>query len=276
MATNPAERKTRDQRRQEARDQRQAAEAEAAASAARRKRLWQLLAVLGGAAVIVIVAVLISSSGGTKSAPKLQAGHKPPGTALVTKQFAGIPEHGTTLGRPNAPLTMHEYADLKCPICREYSLTILPTLLNRYVRTGKLKMVFEPQHFVGETLNPGDSKAAAEFSLAAARQNRMWPFNELFYTNQQDETTRYVTDDFLRQIASGVPGLDAERALQDRSDPAIQRQLAASTQRFNANNFTGTPSFTLGPTAGTQKPIDTSLLQLDEFTQPIEQQLASR
>jgi protein-disulfide isomerase len=275
MATNPAERKTRDQRRQEAQDQRRATEAAAAAGAARRRRLWQLLAVVAGAAVVVVVAIAISSSGG-KSAPKLQAGHRPPGTAVVTSEFAGIPEHGTTLGNPSAPGTMHEYADLKCPICREYSLTILPKLISRYVRPGKLKIVFEPQHFVGEQYNPGDSGAAATFALAAARQNRMWPFSELFYTNQQDETTRYVTDAFLRQIASGVPGLDADRALEERSDPEIQRELAAAGESFNANGFTGTPSFTLGPSNGAQKPIDTSQLQLDQFTTPIDRQLASR
>jgi protein-disulfide isomerase len=275
METNPAERKTRDQRRQEARDQRRATEAASAASAARRKRLWQLLAVIGGAAVVVIVAIAISSSSGSK-ATKLQAGHRPPGSAAVTSQFAGIPEHGTTLGNPSAPVTMHEYADLKCPICRDYSLTILPKLIDRYVRPGKLKIVFEPQHFVGETLNPGDSGAAATFALAVARQNRMWPFNELFYRNQQDETTRYVTDDFLRQIASGVPGIDADKAFSQRDDPAIARELAASGQRFNANGFTGTPSFTVGPTGGAQKPVDTSLLQLNEFTTAIDQQLNSR
>jgi protein-disulfide isomerase len=276
MSTNPAERQSRDQRRQAAREGRQAAEAASAASAARRKRLWQLLAVLGGALVVVVVAILISSSGATKSAPKLHAGQKPAGTVAVTKQFAGIPETGTTLGRANAPVTMHEYADLKCPICRIYSLTILPKLIDRYVRTGKLKIVFEPQHFVGEQLNPGDSGAAATFGLAAARQNRMWPFSELFYRNQQDETTRYVTDDFLRQIASGVPGLNADKALAQRDDPAIQRQLAAAGDAFDANGFTGTPSFTVGRSAGAQKPIDTSLLTLNEFTSAIDRQLPSR
>ncbi len=274
MPSNPAQRPTRDQRRAEAREQRKAAEASATAAATRRRRLWQLAAVVGAGAVVVIVAIAIGSSGG-KSTPKLETGHKPPGTAQVTSEFAGIPEHGTVLGDPRAPVTMHEYADLKCPICRDYSLTILPTLLTRYVRTGKLKIDFEAQHFVGEQFNPGDSGAAATFALAAARQNRMWPFNELFYVNQQDETTRYVTDAYLRQIASGVPGLNANRALAQRDDPSIAAELAASNRRFIANDFTGTPSFTLGPTGGTQRPIDTSQLTLGEFTSAIDSQLTA-
>ncbi len=271
MSTNPAERQTREQRRGTARAQREAAEAAATASAARRKRLLQLLAVLAGAAIIVVGAVAISSSGGGST--KLKQGQKPPGTAEVTAMFAGIPEHGTALGNPKAPLTMHEFADLKCPICRQYSETILPTLVDRYVRPGKLRIVFEPQHFVGEQFNPGDSGAAATYALAAARQNRMWPFNQLFYKNQQDETTRYVTDDFLRQISSGVPGLNADRALRVRNNPSITRELNASQRLFESNGFTGTPSFSLGKTGGTQKPIDTSQVALEQFTGAIDQQL---
>ncbi len=268
---NPAERQTRDQRRQLAREQRQAAEAAAAAGAVRRKRLWQLGAVVGAVLVVVAIAIAVGNSGGKKQT--LTTGQLPPGTALVTSEFAGIPEHGTTLGDPAAPLTMHEFADLKCPICRHYSQTILPTLLTKYVRTGKLKIVFEPQHFVGEQFSPGDSGAAATFALAAAQQNRMWPFTELFYANQQDETTRYASDAFLRQIAGGVPGLNADRALSARRSATIADQLATAGTLFTTSGFTGTPSFTLGPSDGAQKPLDTPKLTLDEFSGPIESEL---
>jgi protein-disulfide isomerase len=266
---NPAERPNRDERRRLAREQRQAAEAAASAGATRRRRLWQLGAILAAVVIAVAVAVAVSNSGHKT----LKAGQRPAGSALVTSEFAGIPEHGTTLGDPNAPLTMHEFADLKCPICRQYSQTILPTLLKKYVRTGKLKIVFEPQHFVGEQFSPGDSGAAATFALAAAQQNRMWPFTELFYANQQDETTRYVSDAFLRQIASGVPGLNADRALAARGDAAIARQLRDAGALFDSSGFTGTPGFTIGPSGGAQEQLDTPHLTLDEFTAAIDSRL---
>ena len=80
---------------------------------------------------------------------------------------------------------------------------------------------------------------------------------QLFYKNQQDETTRYVTDDFLRQISSGVPGLNANRALARAMSPR-SRGADASKRLFESSGFTGTPSFSLGKTGGAQKPIDTS------------------
>ena len=32
----------------------------------------------------------------------------------------GIPQHGTTLGNPKAPVTFTEYGDLQCPICKDF------------------------------------------------------------------------------------------------------------------------------------------------------------
>src|SRR5215218_10687126 len=40
----------------------------------------------------------------------------------VQKLFAGIPEQGDVLGRPTAPVTMIEYADLQCPYCRSFDI----------------------------------------------------------------------------------------------------------------------------------------------------------
>lgn len=234
---------SREQAKAAARAQREAAEHEAAAQAARTQRLRLLGGVLAAAVAIVVVIIVVSSSGGggkQKHAPVTGA---VTAAAATTALLQGIPQKGTVLGSAKAPVTLVEYADLKCPICQQFTLQTLPTIVRKYVRTGKLRIEFRIQTFVGV---PGDSLRAARFGLAVAKQNKFWNFAELFYHNQQDENTAYVTDAFLRRIGGAVPGLGVSAALAGRTASTVSTQIAAASGAFTAAGFSGTPSFELG------------------------------
>jgi hypothetical protein len=217
--------------------------------------------------VLVLAVAGIAVSGcGDKAAVK----QRPPQSTQVAATFGGIPQHGQTLGNPRAPVTLHEFADLKCPICREYTSEALPTLLRKYVRPGKVKIVFQPQTFVGSP--PGDSERAARFALAAGMQDKLWQFAELWYFNQRDERTAYATDDYIRWIASGVPGLNVDRALADRNSPQVTRALSEASGLFHAGRFPGTPSFALAPTGQILRPL-AATTHPAQFTGPIDRLL---
>jgi protein-disulfide isomerase len=237
-------------------------------SARRRRSLAQLGGVLAGAAVVVAVLIAVSSHGGSSAAKKLAPGSAPSQSAAVGVMFAGIPQQGQVLGRASAPVTLTEFADLKCPICREFSAQALPTLVQRYVRTGRLRIVFEPQTFVGSP--PGDSARAARFALAAGKQGRFWQFAELWYANQQDENTAYATDSYIRQIASGISGLNATKALAAQSSASTTTALTQASSLFDASGFSGTPSFLLGRTSQAAKPLNFSSFDPTQFTGPID------
>src|SRR5436190_9410660 len=166
----------------------------------RTRRLWQLGAAFVTAAAVVIVAIVVSSAGRSKVAPPTI--------------FSGIPQQGIVLGRPSAPVTMTEFADLQCPVCREYTARVLPALVRDYVRAGKVKMVFRDVAFLGD-----DSVTAGRAAAAAGAQRKLWQFVDAFYAEQGDENSGYVTDDFVRSIAEKVPGLDVERLMRDRGAP---------------------------------------------------------
>jgi len=234
---------SRAQEKERLRQERQTREAERAAADRRQRRLW----LLGGVALIAIaiVAVAIAVSGGGSS-HELKSGQSAQGGAEVAARFKGIPQHGLELGNPKAPVTMVEVADLKCPICDSYMRSAFPTLVDRYVRTGKVKMVMQLQTFVGESSAPGDSQRAARMALAAGQQNKLWNFADVFYLNQQDENASYATDSFVTKIGAAVPGLDTRTALANRASPAVTNQLRQADALFKKYGFTGTPSFLLG------------------------------
>ncbi|HEY7633335.1 MAG TPA: thioredoxin domain-containing protein [Thermoleophilaceae bacterium] len=238
--------------------------------AARRSRRLKLLGAVLVAAVAVVVVAIVASGGGDGSGS--QSGPIT-GSAQVQARFMGIPQSDLVLGNPNAPVTFVEFADLKCPVCREYTLSAFPELVNRYVRTGKVKMELQLQHFVGNRDN--DSERAARFALAAGKQNKLWNFADLFYLNQRDENDTYVNDVFLRRLGKGVPGLDVDQAFAARNGTDITNQLATASNEFNTAGFQGTPSFAVGKTGGTLTPIDYNSFDVSQFSGPIDKALGT-
>jgi protein-disulfide isomerase len=196
-----------------------------------------------------VAAIVISSNHASPGAPN--AGQKAVGGDLAKAEFGGIPQSGDTLGNPNAPHTLLEYGDLVCPACKAYSDQILPTVIQNYVRTGKLRMQFQPFHFVRPW-----SQLAAQYGWAAAEQNKMFEFAKVWYTNQGDESTNYVNDAFARKIAAAVPGLDANKLIRDSRSAKVKAEAASALRQFNARGLSQTPSFVGGTTGGTLANVD--------------------
>ncbi|HKG38237.1 MAG TPA: thioredoxin domain-containing protein [Conexibacter sp.] len=233
---------TRKERRATARAERdRAAEA---AQARRRQRLW----ILGGVvalAVVVVAVIAFAAIGGGDDKPAVKKGEIIPGQIETNARFAGIPQRGITVGNPNAPITLVEFADLQCPFCRDYSTNVMPTIVDRYVRNGKVKMEFRNVSFIGN-----DSLRGAQMAAAAGLQNKLWEYIDLFYLNQEAENSGYVSDEFLTRIGRAVRGLDVQRAMADRALPSVQRGLTEAQTEWTVAGFTGTPAFLLGETGG--------------------------
>lgn len=245
---NP-EKPTKKQRRDAARAEREAAEAAAAAKDARKKRLSVLAGVVAVAAVIVAVVIGLTSSGGDNTpAPDSSA---VAGVQDTSALLSGIPQSGRTLGNPKAPVTMIEFADLQCPICKQYSAQTLPQVIQDFVRDGKVKIELQLLTFLGP-----DSVRGAAIANAAARQDHMWDFVELFYANQGEEQSGYATDDFLRKIASAAPGLNASKAFGLRADASIVNANGAANTLASRYGVTGTPTLVVGPTDGTLNKVN--------------------
>src|SRR4051812_3510783 len=201
---------------------------------------------LGGALVAVaaiVVAVILIAGGGSDDKGGSAKGDAN-GTNQTTQLLGGIPQKGSTLGKPDAPVTLTEFADLQCPFCRDYTLKQFPSLVAKYVKTGKVKMVFQNYAFIGP-----DSLSAALAAEAAGKQNKLWHFIDVFYNNQGQENTSYVTDKFLTKIAKGA-GVDPQKMLTDRDDPSARQAVAAAQQAAASAGVNSTPTFVLKKGAG--------------------------
>jgi protein-disulfide isomerase len=264
---------TRKQRREQARGERKALEEAEAARAKRRTRLTQL-GVVVAIVVVVIVGIAIASGGGSSKAVKSGSKQANANAAEVSTLLNGIPQSANTLGNPNAPVTLKYYGDLECPICKDFTLGALPALIQKYVRTGKLKIEYHSLETA--TREPEVFKTQQVAALAAGKQKRAWDFIELFYHEQGEEDSGYVNESYLQGLASQIPGLSLADWTTARSDPTYSNQVAADAQAANQAGFTGTPSFEIGKSGGPLQKLEAgSFTEASPYETAIEKQLQS-
>jgi protein-disulfide isomerase len=214
--------------------------------------------IVAGAIIAISVVIPFGNGCGTN-----QATPKPSGTQAratggeatqaqrtevqVASLLAGIPQRGNTLGDPRAPVTLQYFADLECPYCRRFTLGLLPSLIQSYVRGGRLKI--EYRSLETATRNPATFKLQQVAALAAGRQNKMWDFIDLFYHEQGQEGSGYVTERYLQGLARRVTGLNLIGWTVARNDPALAVAITSDARAASNAGLGSTPSFLLA-TAG--------------------------
>jgi protein-disulfide isomerase len=250
---------------------REARQKELTAAQTRRRRMYSLGALLAGVVVALIVVIVAGGS----SSPTHSTNSKT-AKATVVALLKGIPQNGNTLGKATAPVTVTEYGDLVCPICQEFAFGSEQQLIKNEVRTGKVKLVYRGVETASSQANGGEYVASQVAARAAGQQHRAWQYIMLWYYEQGDETTPYVTNAFMQNIAAQVPGLNLTKWETDRNDAALAADVRADAQAANAAGLVGpqgvsTPSITfVGPKGAAQPLVGlASYAQLQAEIQPI-------
>jgi protein-disulfide isomerase len=182
----------------------------------------------------VIIAVHFATSSGTSNNPDIS------NLSFVSNakaEFAGIPSKGNVVGYANAPVTVEEYGDLRCPVCREFDSTVIPTVLQKLVRTHKAKILYRHWPILGP-----NSEYANRAAYAAQQQNKLWEYALVVYYNQGDEQQNWFTKAFAQAVATSI-GLDMTKFNKDFDNTgASTAQIAAVNSAAQTLQFTGTPS----------------------------------
>jgi protein-disulfide isomerase len=212
------------------------------------------LGLLAGLAIVaVLIAVVVAGNGNTT---------KSGGSTKTASALDGIPQSSITLGSPKAPVTMVEFADLQCPFCAEYQRDVFPTVLRKYVRTGKVRLELRLLRFIGP-----DSDRLARVAVAAGAQNRMWQFVELAYQRQGRENSGYATNSFINSVAADA-GLKKVNA-----GAAAEQQVSRNEQLARTLGLDSTPSFLIGRTGGTLTRFEPSELTPGAFEPELQKEL---
>jgi protein-disulfide isomerase len=238
-----------------ARAAREAKQRELKAAQARRTRLYWLGGIIGAAVVALVVVIVASSSNGSGGGTHVSNSAKLAAQTTVASTLAGIPQHGNVLGNPNAPITITEYGDLVCPVCRDFATTSEPQLIDSLVKTGKAKLVFRGMETASGTANGSQYVNTQVAAHSAGLQNKEW--NDVLLTYQEQpqtingtpaEEVSYVNMNYLQGLAQQVKGLNLANWQAHMTDPALINQVHADEQAAHAAGATGTPAiYVKGP-----------------------------
>ncbi len=228
-----------------ARLEREAAER---AAAERSKRLK----LLGGAgvAIVVVVALVLAlglfrddatqnASGGDVTIDGEKVSIK--GTDETRALFSGLEQNGRVLGDPNAPVTIVEIADLKCPACQLHELETQPEIINSLVKTGKANLEIVLVNFRDAAAGTTDGEAARNAAHNLVASNTFFPFVHMIFFNQGNEAETWATDRKLKAIGEGTPGVGADQ-INTAETPASQELTESAEKLSTALNPSGTPS----------------------------------
>lgn len=140
------------------------------------------------------------------------------------------------LGRPDAPVTIYEYASMTCPHCAHFSVETMPKLKERYIDTGKVKMVFRDFPFDQWALR-------ASMMARCAPAERYYPLLEILFKQQSQWASGGDTAAKLAQIGK-LAGLsqatiDACWADQQLADGILKIRMEGAS-KYNVDS---TPTF---------------------------------
>jgi protein-disulfide isomerase len=153
------------------------------------------------------------------------------------------------LGKADAPITIIEYASLTCPHCAHFDVAVLPKLKEKWIDTGKAKLVLRDF--------PLDALALSAATVArCVPAEKFYPLVDTFFAQQEQWAAAHEPRAALEKLAklAGIGDKQFKTCTEDKKleDQVVQSRLTAaqqlgvnSTPSFfvNGQKFEGAPTF---------------------------------
>lgn len=153
-----------------------------------------------------------------------------------------VPTAERSKGRPDAPVTIVEYADLQCPQCARFSLATEPQIEEAFIATGIARIEFRYFAFLGQ-----ESQRAAEAAECAAEQGNFFRYRDALYANQRGENKGAFKDEQLITIAARI-GLDQRAFSACLASDRHAARVRQETEQGRRLGVEGTPTFFINGT----------------------------
>ncbi len=161
-------------------------------------------------------------------------------TNIISTKFF---ENGSPiLGDPNAPVTLIEFGDYQCHFCNVHFHNTEHRLLENFIKTGKVKMIFKDFTIIGP-----DSVNAAHGTHCANDQGKFWEYHDILYNNWTGENNGWASSDNLLRFAQEIE-LDIDQWSDCMIDERYSQIISNSSKDARELGITGTPAFfVIGP-----------------------------
>ncbi|MEX0344925.1 MAG: DsbA family protein [Rhizobiaceae bacterium] len=201
--------------------------------------------VISAMAVIPAAGILAACNGEEKKAETPEApatpekpSVEPPadqGSVDTAKLLADAPMEEKIVGEANAPVTIIEYASMTCPHCASFHNNTWPAIKEKYVDTGKARLIFREFGF--------DPRAEAGFMLARCSGDNYFAMIDVLFKQQETWSRAPDGKEALLKIAR-LAGFSQESFEACLTDQKLLDDVRAVKNR-GANEFRvdSTPTF---------------------------------
>ncbi|MHB1265321.1 MAG: DsbA family protein [Gemmatimonadaceae bacterium] len=173
---------------------------------------------------------------------------------------------GYSLGNPNAPVEVLEFADFECPACAVFANVTEPDVRTKLVNTGLIKVRFFDFPISDVHRN---SVVASRAAACANESGKFWEMHDILFMNQDRWSTGATSNpaammvDFAKQI--GLDGTKFSECLESGRHDAeiVAHRLEAEKLQVNS-----TPSFLIGGN------LVAGAMPYDEFKRHVDEALA--
>ena len=133
------------------------------------------IAVAGAAVVLFAILVTFATS--------YMSDFDTPRTSTTEDEFKTLElKQAPVLGSETATVTIIEVGDYQCHMCKLWFEETRPQIIENYINTGKVNLVFVDMPFLGS-----DSVPASEATYCADDQGKYWEYHSMLFTYQEDE-----------------------------------------------------------------------------------------
>ena len=197
--------------------------------------------IIGGLLILIAIALFLPGSNEESVNNKL---------ANRQTQTTEVSDQDLIIGDRNAPVSLIEYADFKCPSCNQFHQVTAPQLKEEYVDKGQVNIVFRPLNVIGP-----DSERSAIGAYCAADQGKFEPYHDLIFNylfenfyvkgNLSAEFDDVLTKDKLKELILplGIEIAAFESCLDSQES---QQNIERNVEFANRDGVRGTPNFKLG------------------------------
>jgi protein-disulfide isomerase len=181
-----------------------------------------------------------ASDAAKKSEPATTTASAAP-AAAAQDTISARADSGRVMGNASAPVWVIEASDFQCPFCKQWHDEEFQKLVDRYVKTGKIRLAFlnmplgMHQHAV----------VAAEAAMCASVQGKFWQMHDALFASQKEWEGLDDPNAMFASLAgkSGVNLASWQKCMKDHLTlPMIQ----ADRERVVAARVNSTPTFFVG------------------------------
>lgn len=199
--------------------------------------------------IIALIVLILVTIGAFLFWPRMSSNEPASQTSSNTQTSQNDP-NTLIIGDINAPVTLVEYGDFKCPNCAKFHTSTGQGIRQDYIDSGRVKIEFRNIALIGP-----DSQRAAQGAFCANEQKKFTQYHDAVYEymwntyyeggNYQAEFNDILTSEFLGATAEGI-GTDRQTFIDCLESGKYESALQADLDQAEEDGARGTPYFVIG------------------------------